>query len=74
MGASARPPFDDCPEIDPDVHLYVRTLHRACQKAGGVAQLAQRLGVAPAAVLQWLSGTSPVPQHIFLKAVDIVTS
>jgi hypothetical protein len=74
MSASALPPSHDCPEVDPDVHLYVRTLHRACVKMGGIAALAQRLGVASASVLHWLDGMSPVPQHIFLKSVDIITS
>jgi hypothetical protein len=54
------------------VTVHTRVLHRACQKLGGVAELAAFLGVPPAAVLRWLEGESEPPTKIFLKAVDVV--
>ena len=40
--------------------------------AGDKTLLAQQLGVPLPAVLDWLSGESPVPAEVFLRAVDIV--
>lgn len=62
----------DCPEIKPQAHLYVRTLHSACEKAGGIAPLARVLDVPPATLSRWLDGEVPVPQAMFLKAVDVL--
>jgi hypothetical protein len=62
----------DCPEIQPHAHLYVRALHRACEKAGGIDPLARALGVRPEMLTEWLEGAAPVPQAIFLKAVDVL--
>ncbi len=62
----------DCPEIQPQAHLYVRALHRACEKAGGIDPLAHLLGVRPEMLTEWLEGAAPVPQAIFLKAVDVL--
>jgi hypothetical protein len=62
----------DCPSIDPALGLYVRTLHRACEKLGGVRALATHLRVSPMAVIRWLDGASPVPQPVFLAAVDTI--
>jgi hypothetical protein len=64
----------DCPGIDPTADLYVRTLHRACEKLGGVKAVAARLKVPPMAVIRWLDGASPVPQSAFLTAVDTILS
>jgi hypothetical protein len=64
----------DCPRIDPTADLYVRTLHRACEKLGGVKPLAAQLKVPPMAVIRWLDGASPVPQSVFLAAVDAILS
>jgi hypothetical protein len=64
----------DCPRIDPTADLYVRTLHRACEKLGGVKVLAGHLKVPPMAVIRWLDGASPVPQSVFLAAVDTILS
>lgn len=45
---------------------------RACMVAGDKTLLAQQLGVPLPAVSDWLSGESPVPAEVFLRAVDIV--
>jgi hypothetical protein len=63
----------DCPEIEARAHLYVRALHKACEKAGGVDPLARVLGVRAEMLTEWLEGAVPVPQAIFLKAVDVLT-
>jgi hypothetical protein len=62
----------DCPQIDRQADLYLRTLHKACEKAGGVGPLASLLGVRTANVTRWLDSEAPVPQAIFLKAVDVL--
>lgn len=64
---------DSCPTAPPyRVTVYIKVLHRACEKLGGVSQLAQALRVPPSKVLEWLEGVSEPPPTIFLKAVDIV--
>jgi hypothetical protein len=62
----------DCPAIDPQADFYLRTLHKACEKAGGLSPLARLLGVRTANLMRWLDGEAPVPQAIFLKAVDVL--
>ena len=64
---------DNCPTA-PIYRTTVQTrvLHRACQKLGGVTQLAEALGVSENAVYPWLAGEEEAPLPIFLKAVDIV--
>ena len=65
--------LDSCPTA-PQARATVqaRVLHRACQKLGGVEQLARFLNVPAAAVYRWLEGESVPPTAVFLKAVDIV--
>ena len=65
--------LDSCPSA-PETRTTVQTrvLHRACQKLGGVQQLAEYLHVPAATVYRWLEGESAPPTSIFLKAVDIV--
>jgi hypothetical protein len=53
-----------------DVH--VRTLMRAAEIAGGAQELAFKLKVTPSHLSLWLGGLEPCPNHIFLKAVDLV--
>jgi hypothetical protein len=65
------PDLDSCP-VGSAAHLYVRTLHRACQKLGSVKALAIALKLSPAAVLRMLECAAPVPQAVFLAAVDIL--
>jgi hypothetical protein len=54
----------------PDV--YIRTLARAAQIAGGATALAFRLKVTPSHLSLWMGGLEPCPANIFLQAVDLV--
>ena len=54
----------------PDV--YIRTLARAAQIAGGTTELAFRLKVTPSHLSLWLGGLEPCPANVFLQAVDVV--
>ena len=65
--------LDPCPAApDTRTTVHTRVLHRACQKLGGVGQLAEFLHVPAATVYRWLDGESTPPTSIFLKAVDLV--
>lgn len=55
----------------PDVRA--RTLKRAAEIMGGEQQLALYLKVTPSHLALWLQGIEVPPDHIFLKAVDLVT-
>jgi len=54
--------------------VHARTLKRAAQIAGGYLQLGTQLGVPTADVASWAEGTKPVPEEMFLRAIDIVTA
>lgn len=56
--------------VNPDT-VYTRTLRRALDTLGGVAQLAAALGVSVVEVEAWLGGLEP-PPAAFLRAIDIV--
>jgi hypothetical protein len=65
--------LDSCPAAPATrATVHTRVLHRACQKLGGVEQLARFLKVPAAAVYRWLEGDSVPPTSVFLRAVDIV--
>lgn len=65
--------LDSCPAApDTRTTVHTRVLHRACQKLGGVEQLAEFLSVPAPTVYRWLEGESTPPTAIFLKAVDLV--
>jgi hypothetical protein len=51
---------------------YHRTLVRACALAGDETVLARALRVPVPALVDWLLGQQPVPDEVFLKAVDYV--
>jgi hypothetical protein len=69
IGAAAR----DCPLAPPEhASVQSRTLHRACIILGGVAPLVEKLGVEQPEAERWLRGDEPVPEPIFLQAVEIV--
>jgi hypothetical protein len=64
-----------CPESPPPrTTVYTRTLHRACEVAGGVPQLAAQLKVSPLALQRWLEGAEPPPVEVFLACADIALS
>lgn len=54
--------------------VYGRTLRRAAEIAGGVRELAARMNVPLDDMWCWTQGVRPIPQEIFLRAVDIVTA
>jgi hypothetical protein len=49
-----------------------RILQRALEIIGSREDLARRLKARPIQLATWLGGLSPVPDDVFLKAVDIV--
>lgn len=51
--------------------LYVNALQGAAQ-ALGEERLRKRLNVAPAVLAAWLAGERPIPEAVFLSAVDIL--
>lgn len=55
----------------PDV--YLRTLERAVQIAGGEQALALRLKVTPSHLALWLRGLEEPTTEAFLRAVDLVS-
>lgn len=47
-------------------------LVRALQIIGAQEELARRLKVRPALLYSWLAGETPIPQAVYMKAIDIV--
>lgn len=47
-------------------------LAKAATKVGGMKQLAFALGLRPSVLAHYLEGTQPVPEELYLRAVDIV--
>ena len=62
----------DCPLPEECPGTPARTLHRACVILGGVAALAQQLGVPQTSVRAWLEGREDPPQMVFLACVEII--
>ncbi len=52
--------------------LYVRTLLRAAEQAGGVEALGKRLGLPVDLLSRYLDGSYPISERIFLDAVDVL--
>jgi hypothetical protein len=52
--------------------VYVRTLHKAADLAGGRRKLARQLRVPLAELDRWMAGDEAPPIATFLKAVDLV--
>lgn len=52
--------------------VYIRTVSRAAEIAGGIGQLGLRWRVPLELLMSWLEGRIPIPEDIFLRAVDIV--
>ena len=49
-----------------------RTLAQAVHVVGGVAALAEQLGVATALLQEWLTGATEAPTSIYVRALDIL--
>ncbi len=52
--------------------IHKRALQRAIEQAGGVEALARDLQVPVSAVRFWMSASSPLPDDVFLKLVDLL--
>jgi hypothetical protein len=52
--------------------VHKRALRRAIDLAGGTEPLATYLKVSPTAVKFWLNASSPLPDDMFLKIVDLL--
>jgi hypothetical protein len=51
--------------------LYVRTLRRAAE-LDGIQALARRLKISPHTLLNYLEGKQPIPERVFLDAIDVL--
>lgn len=49
-----------------------RVLARAAAKLGGVEALASHLMIGPRILRHYIAGSEPVPNVLFLRAVDII--
>jgi hypothetical protein len=64
---------NDCPEPPGfKASLSTMILHEACQTAGGIAQLADLLGVSTRRLQRWLDGEEEVPPEVYQACIDIV--
>jgi hypothetical protein len=63
----------DCPEA-PGFRANLQTLilHEACEIAGGISQLADRLRVSPVALARWLDGEEDAPDEIYQTCIEMV--
>jgi hypothetical protein len=52
--------------------VHKRALQRAVELAGGVEPLSIHLHVPATAIRFWLNASSPLPDDIFLKIVDLL--
>jgi len=64
---------NDCPQA-PGLGVSLRTLilHEACQTAGGIAPLAELLGVSTIVLDRWLEGEAEAPPEIYQACIEIV--
>jgi transcriptional regulator with XRE-family HTH domain len=51
-----------------------RTLERALGTVGGLARLAEYLGVSESQLQDWMSGRRRAPDSVYLRALDLVAS
>jgi hypothetical protein len=55
-----------------DQRLYRRALSNAVHAAGGEVALCEYLQVNEVTLRTWLTGLKPIPEHVFLKVIDIL--
>ena len=58
--------------VDDSIPIGQAVLQKVVAKLGGVYAASVRLAVPPSLITRFLDGTSPVPDDILLRAVDIV--
>ncbi len=51
---------------------YTETLYCAAATIGGTDRLARFLNVPPARLFRWLAGEEPLPDQVFLDALDVI--
>lgn len=51
---------------------YTETLYCAAATIGGTTRLAEFLNVSPARLFRWLAGEEPLPDQVFLDALDVI--
>jgi len=51
---------------------YTETLYCAAATIGGTNRLAKFLNVPPARLFRWLAGEEPLPDQVFLDALDVI--
>jgi hypothetical protein len=56
----------------PPIPVGRAVLQKVVVKFGGLYAAAAQLAVQPVVVSSYLDGTAPVPDHVLLRAVDIV--
>jgi hypothetical protein len=49
-----------------------RVLAKAAVQSGGVARLGERLGIGARLLGEYITGVRPVPDSLFLAAIDVV--
>jgi hypothetical protein len=52
--------------------VHARTLEKAAHLVGGERALARYLRVPMPELFVWMRGVSPIPDGVFLRAVDLV--
>lgn len=50
-----------------------RLLEQAATRFGGVEQLAKKLGVSQRLMNDYLNGTTPLPDAVFLRLADLIS-
>ena len=53
-------------------NVYTETLACAAATIGGAARLAEFLRVPKGRLARWLAGEEPLPQEVFLDALDVI--
>jgi hypothetical protein len=53
--------------------LHARMLERAVEILGGPGEVAAYLDVSPARLRIWMRGLFPLPDHVFLRLVDLIS-
>jgi hypothetical protein len=69
---SLRPSLTSLNDCLANTTVHVRTLAKAAELLGGERALARYLRVPMPELFVWMRGASPLPDSVFLRAVDLV--